>query len=67
MLVFDDDMAYTYISEGTHKQEIENLISGRIGKEIELLIRQNESGRPFEENYVDLEKIVHMDIEIEDE
>lgn len=67
MLVFDDDMAYTYINEGTHKQEIEKLISDRIGKEIELVIRQNESGRPFEENYVDLEKIVHMDIEIEDE
>ncbi len=67
MLVFDDDMAYTYISEGAHKQEIESMISSQIGKEVELLIRQNDTGRPFEENYVDLEKIVHMDIEIEDE
>ena len=67
MLVFDDDMAYTYIGEGTHKQEIEELISRQIGRTIELQIRENESGRPFEESYVDLEKIVHMDIEIEDE
>ena len=43
------------------------MISDQIGREIELQIQQNESGRPFEENYIDLEKIVHMDIEIEDE
>ena len=67
LLVFDDDMAYTYIVEGAHKQEIEKMISDQIGREIELQIQQNESGRPFEENYIDLEKIVHMDIEIEDE
>lgn len=67
LLVFDDDMAYTYITEGSHKQEISDMISKRVGKEIELVIQENESSRPFEENYIDLEKIVHMDIEIEEE
>ncbi|MCD7982430.1 MAG: DNA polymerase III subunit gamma/tau [Clostridiales bacterium] len=67
MLVFDDDMAYTYITEDRHRQEITEAISMRIGKEVELLIEKNAGAAPFEENYIDLEKIIHMEIEIEDE
>lgn len=66
LLVFDDDMAYTYVAAGTHKQEITDMISKRIGKEIDLIIQENDTNRPFDENYIDLEKIVHMDIEIEE-
>ncbi len=66
VLVFDDDLAYTYVSEEHHKQEMTDMISRRMGKEIELIVRENDSNRPFEENYIDLEQIVHMDIEIED-
>jgi DNA polymerase-3 subunit gamma/tau len=66
ILVFDDDLAYTYVSEENRRRLIEDTISHRIGKEIELIIQENDSGRPFEETYVDLEKIVHMDIEIEE-
>lgn len=67
LLVFDDNMAYTYVAEMSHKQEITDMISRRIGKEIELMIQEDDSNRPFEENYIDLEKIVHMDIDIEEE
>jgi len=67
MLVFDDDMAYTYITEGTRVQEITDSISRRIGKEVELQFEENVSAAPFEENYIDLEKIIHMEIEVEDE
>lgn len=66
MLVFDDEMAYTYVSEEHHKQEMTDMISRRVGKQVEIILQENESGRPFEENYVDLEQIVHMDIEIEE-
>lgn len=66
ILVFDDDLAYTYVTEERHRQEMTETISRRAGKEIELIIQENESNRPFEENYIDLEQIVHMDIEIED-
>ena len=67
MLVFDDDLAYTYVSEERRRAELVELISRRLGKEIEVVMQSNDSGRPFEENYVDLEQIVHMDIEVEDE
>lgn len=66
MLVFDDDLAYTYVAEEHHRQEMTDIISRRVGKQIEIILQENESSRPFEENYVDLEKIVHMDIEIEE-
>ena len=67
MLVFDDDLAYTYVTEERRRTEITERISNRIGKEIEVVMQSNDSGRPFEENYIDLEQIVHMDIEVEDE
>lgn len=66
VLVFDDDLAYTYVTEEHHRQEMTEMISRRVGKEIDIIIQENESDRPFEENYIDLEQIVHMDIEIED-
>lgn len=66
MLVFDDDLAYTYITDEEHRKEMTEMISRRIGKEIEIMIQENESNRPFEETYPDLEQIIHMDIEIED-
>ena len=67
MLVFDDDLAYTYVSEEHHKKEMADMISRRMGKEVDIVIQENDTGHPFEESYVDLEKIIHMDIEIEDE
>ena len=67
MLVFDDDLAYTYVTEERRRTEITERISNRIGKEIEVVMQSNDSGRPFEENYIDLEQIVHMDIVVEDE
>ena len=67
MLVFDDDLAYTYVSEERRRMEITERISNRVGKAIEVVMQSNDSGRPFEENYIDLEQIVHMDIEVEDE
>ncbi|MCC8028429.1 MAG: DNA polymerase III subunit gamma/tau [Lachnospiraceae bacterium] len=67
MLVFDNDMAYTYVTEAGRRQEITDCISRRIGKEVELLFEKNAGEAPFEENYIDLEKVIHMEIEIEDE
>lgn len=66
MLVFDDDLAYTYVSEETHKAELVQTIRNRIQKEIDISICENENKRPFEQQYVDLEKIINMEIEIEE-
>lgn len=67
MLVFDDDMAYTYVSGDSNRKAVSEAISRSIGKEVELLIKENQSGRAFEDNYVDLTKVIHMDVEEEDE
>lgn len=67
VLAFDDDMAYTYVSEEERKKQITEQISRSIGKEIDVLIQKNDSGRPPEQNYIDLEQIVHMEIDYEDE
>ncbi|MCD8046229.1 MAG: DNA polymerase III subunit gamma/tau [Clostridiales bacterium] len=66
MLVFDDEMDYNYAADETHKQEITDQISRRIGKEISIHVQKNESGKPAGDVYPDLEQIIHMEIEIED-
>ena len=67
MLVFDDDMAYIYVSEERRRQEIAEAVSKRIGKEVELQIEKHAGAASLEEDYIDLEKIIRMEIEIEDE
>ncbi len=67
LLVFDDQMAYTFVSEGNRRQEIETAISGRIGREVEIDLRQNETGQSAQESFPDLQKLVNMEIEIEDD
>ena len=71
LVVLDDEVAEAFVSTEAHMQELKEMISQRIGKEIEVKIQRNETGQPFEESYVDLGKIisqaVNMEITIEDE
>lgn len=66
MLVFDDEVAAGMIGSDTHKDEIRRLIQEKIGKTVEIEVRHVEEGRRFEESFVDIEKLVHMDLTIED-
>ena len=47
--------------------QIRELIEQKIGKTVDIEVRQIEVGRVFEDNFVDIEKVIHMDITIEDE
>lgn len=67
LIVFDDEFAESYVNSENHRQELTDAISNKIGKEVEIQIKKNESQRPFEESYVDIEKMINMDITIEDE
>ena len=67
MLVFDEELDADAIREEQRKQEIEKIISERIDRKVEVSVQLNESERPFEESYVDLEQIINMDVTIEDE
>ena len=66
MIVLDDPVAAGYVEEEDHRNEIRQVISDYIEKEVEIQIQQNQSNRPFEESYVDLSQIINMDISTED-
>ena len=67
MIVLDDPVAAGYVEEEDHRNEIRQVISDYIEKEVEIQIQQNQSNRPFEESYVELSQIINMDITIADE
>ena len=66
LLVFDDEVAAGFAGTDTHKEEIKALIEEKIGKTIEIEVRHVEEGRRFEDSFVDIEKLVQMDLTIED-
>ena len=66
LLVFDDEVAAGFAGTEDHKNEIKSLIETNIGKTIEIEVRCVETGRRFEDNFVDIEKLVQMDLTIED-
>lgn len=67
LIVFDDEFAESYVNTEAHLAEISRAIGENTGKEVEIQIKRNESARPFEESYVDIEKIINMELEIEDD
>lgn len=66
LIVLDDAIIYEMLSEEERKLEIVKSISNIIGKEVEIQIRCNDSEQTFEKAYVDLEQMIHADIEYED-
>ena len=66
LLVFEDEIAAGVVGKDNHKEEIKALIAENIGKTIEIEVRFVEEGRRFEDSFVDIEKLVQMDLTIED-
>ena len=62
-----DPLSADVIGSKAHLDEIRELIEGKIGKKVELDVRQMEGGQRFEDQYVDIEGLINMDITIEDE
>ncbi len=67
LLVFDDPEAYGFLTINGREQEIEKRISEQMGKEIPVLFRENDTGKPAEEIYPNLEEMIRAKIEVEDE
>lgn len=67
MVVLQDGLASDYFmrNEG-HKEQLELLLADFAGKEIEVNFQVVENGREFEDSYVDLSKIINMEIEEEE-
>lgn len=70
MVVFSDSIGAAIVGREDHKQELESVIEQRIGKKVEVEVRQVEDGRRFEDTFVDLEKqmksVINMEITVED-
>lgn len=67
IIVLPDQMTADFVGTAQHKEEIKKLIAEKIGKEVEIDVRHVEQGRRFEDQFVDIESMIHMDITIEDE
>ncbi len=70
MIVLPDEMGASVVGSEEHKKELENLIEQRIGRRVEVEVRQMEDGRRFEDTFVDLERhmesVINMEITVEE-
>ena len=66
LIVAPDEISAGALGTEEHKEEIRRLIEENIGKQIEVEVRSLERGGRFEDSFVDLEKLIHMEITVED-
>ena len=68
MLVFEDPNAYAYIAENRSECQdfLKRAIAERIGKEVQVQVKQNESGQASDAVYPDLRQLINFDIEEDD-
>ncbi len=62
LILHEDPVAVASLNEEERLAEIDAAIVKNIGKQVDLRIALDETGRPFEETYVDLEKLIQMEI-----
>ena len=68
MVVLEDGIISDYFTQHPqNKEQLELLLSDFSGKEIEVSIQTIKSQREFDDSYVDLSKVINMDIEEEDD
>lgn len=67
IVVVKEGLASDYLVKNTgNKEWLQKTISAAVQKEIELDIQSIADNKMFEDSYIDLGKIIHMEIEIED-
>ena len=67
LIVLPDEVSAGFVAKQEHKDEIVRLIEEKIGKTMDIDVRQVVEGRRFEDSFVDIEKVIHMEITVEDE
>ena len=65
--MLDDENAYAYLNENRSDciANLKDVIAKRINKEIEVVVRKNESGLSAKESVPDLRDLIQFDIEEE--
>ena len=67
LMVLEDGLASDYFTQHPENKELlERLLAEFSGKEIAVTIQTVTTRQEFEQNYVDLSQVIHMDIEEED-
>ena len=67
LMVLEDGMASDYFTQHPeNKARLESLLSDFSGKEIEVGIQTVKGQQEFEDNYVDISRLIQMDIEEEE-
>ena len=66
LLILEDEVAESFVNTEEHRQELTDAMARKTGKEVSFKIEANSTNQPFEESYVDLEKMINMEIMIED-
>lgn len=68
LLAFDDENAYSYINENRSgcQDAFKEAVAERLGKQVEILVKLNDTGLPGAEAYPDLRRYIQFDIEEED-
>lgn len=67
LIILPDEVSAGIAGSAEHKEELVHLIEQKIGKTMDIDVRSMEEGRRFEDSFVDIEKVIHMDITVEDE
>ena len=66
MIAVEDGVASDYLKQEGGKEIVESLIEDCIGKSVEVTIQPLEGTQSFESSYIDLTKIINIEIEEED-
>ena len=66
MLVFADNIAYTYVAKPEVMQEIRETFTEKTGREFDFSVREAASGPVMQQDYFDLRKILGVEVEVDD-
>lgn len=66
LIVVEDGLAYDYLKEEDNHKRVEDMISNFLQKEVSVRVQSLSANRSFEDSYIDLSKVINMDIEIEE-
>lgn len=67
LIVVEEGMPSDYlIKNQDNKEQLQRMISSTVQKELEITVQSMASDRQFEDSYVDLSKIINMEVEIEE-
>lgn len=66
MVVLPDGLGASIVGTEEHIKELEEKIEQRIGKKVEVEVREVQEGRHFEDTFIDIEKKINMEITVED-